>query len=87
MSFSSSLKDCLKKKSDSERSSQMSAYMRNQFDFFGVMAKERQDCLKQTINNNGIPANAIVIAKELFSEPQRELNICAQELLLRTKKQ
>ena len=87
MTFTAALTQCLKEKSDKERAAQMSSYMRDQFDFFGVMAKERQECLKETIREIGIPSNAIEVAKELFQAPQRELNICGQELLLRAKKQ
>ena len=85
--FQERLQALLHAHSDPSRAVQMKAYMRDQFEFYGVMAGPRKELLRQTIRELGIPANGVVVVRSLFSHPMRELNHCGQELMLRCKKQ
>ncbi|MFY0644145.1 MAG: DNA alkylation repair protein [Bacteroidia bacterium] len=87
MEFIPLLQQKLQELSNPERANQMSAYMRHQFEFFGVMAGPRKQVLKEVFKEVGIPQDAFKTARALFSLPQRELHICAQELLLKARQQ
>ena len=69
-----------------ERASKMKTYMRNQFEFYGIMATPRKEITKSVYRDLGVPENFIDVAKELFLKPQRELHYVAQELLLKCKR-
>ena len=87
MDFIPLLQQKLLSLSDLERAQQMSAYVRHQFDFYGVMAVPRKQALKEVFQEVGIPSDPFGTAKKLFELPQRELHLCAQELLFKAKKQ
>lgn len=65
-----------------ERAKQMSAYMRNQFDFYGLMAAKRRDLSKPYIKE-GKKASSIdwKFLQELFSHNYREINYLGIDLL------
>lgn len=61
--------------SDTERAKKMAAYMRNQFDFYGLMAAKRRDLSKPYIKE-WKKASSIEwkFLQELFSHNYREIN-------------
>lgn len=63
------------------------AYLKNQFEFFGIKMAERRLIFKEYLKANFPPQNEIEkLAKELFAMPQREFHYCAIELLIANKK-
>jgi 3-methyladenine DNA glycosylase AlkD len=63
------------------------AYLKNQFDFFGIKTAERRLIFKEYLKANFPQQNEIEnLAKELFAMPQREFHYCAIELLIANKK-
>lgn len=87
MDFQSVLHSKLLAQADTERATQMKAYLRDQFAFLGVMATPRRQAFRETFKEVGLPENAVEVAKNLFSADERELNICGQELLFRARRQ
>jgi 3-methyladenine DNA glycosylase AlkD len=85
--FATNLSQKLKDQGDASRANQMAAYMRNQFVCFGVMSTPRKQALRETYRECGLPDKAVEVVKELFQAPERELNYCGQELMLKAKKQ
>lgn len=67
---------------DPERAKKMAAYMRNQFDFYGLMAAKRRDLSKPYINE-GKKASSIdwKFLQELFSHNYREINYLGIDFL------
>lgn len=65
-----------------ERAKKMAAYMRNQFDFYGLMAAKRRDLSKPYIKE-GKKASSIEwkFLQELFSHNYREINYLGIDLL------
>jgi 3-methyladenine DNA glycosylase AlkD len=47
-----SLKQCFESLADTEKATQMAAYMRNQFKFYGIQAVERKAIFKELINSD-----------------------------------
>lgn len=65
---------------------EMKIYMRNRYSFFGIKAPERKAILKKCIDlykSQLDRPSIIVIVKELYEHPQRELHYCAVELTTR----
>ena len=67
---------------DPARANKMAAYMRNQFDFYGLMAAKRRDLSKPYIKE-GKKAETIEwkFLQELFSHNYREINYLGIDLL------
>ncbi len=65
----------------------MKAYMRGQFDFYGIKSPERKEITKQ-IFAEGLPKTDeyIEVTKELWNQPQRELQYLAMEMVAKSKK-
>ena len=72
--------------SDEDRAQKMKAYMRDQYEYFGIMATPRKEITKQVYQELGLPENPIEVAKKLFSMPQREFHYVGQEMLLKVKR-
>jgi 3-methyladenine DNA glycosylase AlkD len=72
---------------DTERAEKMKAYMKGQFEYFGIMATPRRDLTKQVYKERGLPQKPFEVAKDLFILPQRELHYVGQEMMLKAKKQ
>lgn len=72
---------------DTSRATQMQAYLRDLFPFYGVMAKPRRVIFNKMVKVVGVPTNVLEMAKSFFQEEQRELHVCGQELLVKGKKQ
>jgi 3-methyladenine DNA glycosylase AlkD len=82
------LEKLFKSKANPERAEKMSQYMRNQFDYWGIMSPIRKELERQFISENGPPdiKDLKKITKELWSLPQREYQYTALLLLYRTKR-
>lgn len=61
---------------------QQKAYMRNQFEFFGLKTPLRNELQKDFLKKGGLPRKQELepIVKELWNKPQREFQYLAQEL-------
>ncbi len=65
-----------------EVATKQKAYMRNQFDFFGLKAGERRDIQKPFFIKEYLPPKEDVdkLVKKLWTQPEREFHHFAQEL-------
>ncbi|PFA68108.1 DNA alkylation repair protein [Bacillus sp. AFS015802] len=73
----------LKHHQNSANREAMEAYMRNQFEFFGIKTPERTALLRDFLKENGKPPieELPAIVRSLWSEPQRECQYVALSLL------
>lgn len=85
MNFITSLETAFQKKSNPDNSFAMAKYMRNHFLFFGIKTEERRHIFKALSKEHqlDISENPRAIALELYSKPQRELQYCAIEILIK----
>ena len=76
------IENTFKPHSDPARAAQMATYMRNQFDFYGLMAAKRRDLSKPYIKE-GKKAETIEwqFLQEFFSHNYREINYLGIDLL------
>ncbi len=77
--FSRHLVELLSQHADPEKAGHMEAYMKNQFSFFGIKSPERKQLFRQHWNLQPKPTYTQMqqIVKELWKQPQRELQYCA----------
>ncbi len=82
------LKNLFETHADAERAGLMSAYMRHQFEFYGIMSPVRKAIEKQFLKENGLPAPSELeaIVRDTWAQPQREYQYFGMELLERGKK-
>ena len=68
---------------------EQSAYLRHQFEFFGLKAPQRKILLKPFFSKEQRPAKIELenIVKILWLKPQREYQYCTQELVAKFEKQ
>ena len=59
--------------SDLNNAAAMSAYMRHQFDFFGIKTPLRKQLSKRYLRDHGTPSAPLMFAQACFEAPQREL--------------
>ncbi|HET9057040.1 MAG TPA: DNA alkylation repair protein [Chitinophagaceae bacterium] len=87
-SYTTGLVVLFKKNANSVQASGAKAYMRNQFNFFGLKANLWRQLHNEYADRN-MPdfREAELIIKELWSLPERELQLAAIELLGKYKKQ
>lgn len=85
MNFIHKLETAFHKKSNTDNAFAMAKYMRNHFLFFGIKTEDRRQIFKSLCKENQleISENAREIALELYSKPQRELQYCAIEILIK----
>ena len=88
MGFISDLEDAFTKNSNSDNAFAMAKYMRNHFSFFGIKTDDRRRIFKEVWKENKkeIEGNPRGIALELYSKPQRELQYCGIEILIKELK-
>ena len=88
MNFISSLEAAFQEKSNPDNAFAMAKYMRNHFSFFGIKTEERRRVFKEVWKENKkeVGGNPRKIALELYSKPQRELQYCAIEILIKQLK-
>lgn len=81
--YSDKIITLLKKHQNSENREAMEAYMRNQFQFFGIRTPERTALLRDFLKEYGKPQVEELpdIVRCLWSEPQRECQYIALSLL------
>ncbi|MFC7786598.1 DNA alkylation repair protein [Rossellomorea sp. GCM10028870] len=81
--YSDKIITLLKKHQNSENREAMEAYMRNQFQFFGIRTPERTALLRDFLKENGKPPveELPAIVRSLWSEPQRECQYIGLSLL------
>lgn len=77
------LYNLLQKNQNIDNQLQMVAYMKNNFKFFGIKAKDRQLILKNFIiaNKSQLKTSYREIALKLYEKPERECHYCAVELM------
>lgn len=86
-SYTKGLVALYKKHCDKERAKGAKAYMRNQFEFFGLKATDWRNLFKIYTKQNFPSFNEVpIIVEELWGLPQRELQYAAIELLALYKK-
>lgn len=88
MPFIESLETAFLKNSHPKNAFAMAKYMRNLFPFFGIKTEDRRLIFK-TIwkeNQQEVAENPREIAWELFTKPQRELQYCGIEILIKKLK-
>jgi 3-methyladenine DNA glycosylase AlkD len=85
MAFINDLETAFQEKSNLENAATMAKYMRNHFSFFGIKTEIRRQLFKTIWKENlqEVFENARAIALELFAKPQRELQYCAIEILIK----
>lgn len=66
----------------------MKAYMRDQYEFYGIQSGPRRDALKVLFSKQHLPSldEMVVIVDELWALPQREYQLVAVDLLIKQKK-
>lgn len=72
-----------------ENATKQKAYMKGQFEFFGLKQAERRTVFSEFINDNVLPlySNLFEHIKWLYAQPQREYHYCAIELAMKYRKQ
>lgn len=79
----------LQKNADPKIAAEQKAYMRNQFEYYGIKATGRREILKPFLAKAFLPKKneAVQLVKLLWSKPQREYQYIAQELMLNYTKE
>lgn len=87
--YVSELEETFRWAANAERATAQSAYMRNRFPFFGIMAKERKDLLRPFFARENRPAKSELpqVVKALWRKPEREFHYSALELCAKFLKQ
>jgi 3-methyladenine DNA glycosylase AlkD len=88
MNFIPSLEKVFAANSNAENAVAMSKYMKNNFLFFGIKTEDRRRVFKTiwAANQKKIFENTREIALELYSKPERELQYCALEMVIKNLK-
>jgi 3-methyladenine DNA glycosylase AlkD len=88
MNFISSLENAFAANSNAENAVAMSKYMKNNFPFLGIKTDERRRIFKEiwAANQKEVTENTREITWELYSKPERELQYCAIEILVKNGK-
>ncbi len=70
-----------------DNAQQMKAYMRNQFEFYGIKSTSRREALKPFFTKTGLPDlnDLSEIVDQLWQLPQREYQLIAIDLLIKFK--
>jgi len=88
MGFIEDLEKAFAEKNNPENAAAMAKYMRNLFPFFGIKTDDRKRLFAAIWKENKqeIAENPREIALKLYSKPQRELQYCAIEILIKQLK-
>ncbi|MFM2133295.1 MAG: hypothetical protein RL156_576 [Bacteroidota bacterium] len=86
--FVDGLRSVFEQHRNPKRASSMSAYMRNQFPFYGIGSVARTQLVASVYHDVGIPSpdETRSIARRLWKLPERELQYAAVDVMLRYKK-
>ncbi len=87
--FIVSLEQEFKRNSNAKIAKEQKAYMRNQFEFYGIKTPIRREIQKPFLIKSYLPHKTDVegIVKTLWNKPQREYQFFAQELVFKYKKE
>jgi 3-methyladenine DNA glycosylase AlkD len=87
--FIATLEQELERHADASIAAQQKAYLKDQFEAFGLKSPQRREVQKPFLAKAHLPpkAEAIAIVKALWNKPQREFHYIAQELLEKYLKQ
>lgn len=87
--FIKTLETELKKNSNTQTALKQKAYLRNQFEFYGLTAAKRREIQKPFFIKEYLPEKreAVKIVKALWKKPQREYQHFSQELIFQYIKQ
>jgi len=79
----------LERKRNTTIASEQQAYMRNQFEFYGIKTKERREIQKPFLIKAYLPPKNDLeeLVKMLWKKPQRDYQLFAQELVFKYLKQ
>ena len=81
------IRDVFSAGADPERAVQMKAYMRNQFEFFGIGSTQRRELIRpllKSLDKNEHPDAGLV--RQCFSQPEREFQYFAMEYVFHLRK-
>ncbi len=81
--FVADVRAALARVADAQRAPAMRAYMRDQFEFLGVMATPRREVLRPLFRPKRSPAELFAFANALWELPEREYHYAAADLLRR----
>lgn len=89
MSYVADVIEVFKASANPKIASQQKAYMRGRSEYFGLTSPIRREIQKPILLKQWLPPKAEldVIVKELWAQPQRELQYFAQELTFKYKKE
>lgn len=87
--FIESLEQEFKRNSNAKIAKEQKAYMRNQFEFYGIKTPIRREIQKPFLVKSYLPPKTDVegIVNILWNKPQREYQFFAQELVFKYKKE
>ncbi|WP_394143546.1 DNA alkylation repair protein [Vibrio atypicus] len=83
-----SVKTALVPLGNHDNAQQMKAYMRNQYQFYGIQSVPRREALKPYFSKQALPSleELPAVVKELWAQPEREFQLVAIDLLIKLKK-
>ena len=83
MGFISTLTHLFESNRNAENAIHMKAYMRDQFEFYGIKATQRRNLLKEAVSmhKDELKTNCRNIGKELYTSKYREHHMCAMEII------
>ncbi|WP_338768395.1 DNA alkylation repair protein [Bernardetia sp. ABR2-2B] len=78
-----------KSNSNPKIAAEQKAYMRNQFEYFGIKTPQRRELQKPFLSKDFLPKKpeAFQIIKTLWQKPERDYQLFAQELAFKYKKE
>ncbi|NME71795.1 DNA alkylation repair protein [Flammeovirga aprica] len=81
--YITTLEELFKENSDTERALQQKAYMRNQFEYYGLTSPKRKELQKPFLLKSYLPdkKEAFEIIRLLWAKPQREFQMFSLDLL------
>jgi 3-methyladenine DNA glycosylase AlkD len=83
------IKTALEDAASKENAGPMKAYMRNQFEFFGIKSPDRKLLFKELIAAHGLPdVNSLhSLIQQLWKQPEREYQYIGADLMIKMHKQ
>lgn len=84
--YLNALEEAFRKAQDPERAEQMTAYMRGQYEYYGILAKPRTDMIRAHIRDQGLPVDPVEVIELCWERPQREWQYTGMELAERAHK-
>ena len=89
MSYCNKVVEAFEKHADPDNAAKMKAYMRGQFEFYGVKSPERKEIQKVLFQRDLLPPGSEIdgVICELWVREEREVQLFAMELLFKYKKE